>query len=179
MKKERKGLIIVHTGNGKGKTTAAMGMALRGVGHNLKILMVQFIKGTWKYGELEAAQKLHPNFELIPMGKGFIEFKNGGGPSPEDRKAVYDAWEFSKESIDSNKYDMIIFDEINTALSYGMLDLDDVLHAMENKPERLHVVLTGRNAHSKIIDIADLVTEMKEIKHPYKKGIEAQKGIEF
>ena len=179
MKKERKGLIIVHTGNGKGKTTAAMGMALRGVGHGLKILMIQFIKGTWKYGELKAAHKLYPNFELIPMGKGFIGFKNGGGPAPKDRKAVYDAWEFSKESIGSNNYDMIIFDEINTALSYGMLDLDDVLQAIVTKPERLHVVLTGRNAHSKIIDIADLVTEMKEIKHPYKKGIKAQKGIEF
>ena len=179
MKKGKKGLIIVHTGNGKGKTTAAMGMALRAVGHDQKILMIQFIKGSWKYGELEAAKKLDPNFEIIPMGKGFIGSKKGSGPSPEDLKAVIEAWKFSKEKIYSKKYDMIILDEINIALSYDMLDLDEVLQTIETKPDRLHIVLTGRSAHSRLIEIADLVTEMKEVKHPFQEGIAAQKGIEF
>lgn len=174
----RKGLIIVHTGNGKGKTTAAMGMALRAVGHNKKILMMQFIKGSWPYGELESVKKLYPNFEIIPMGKGFIHF-NKDGPSSGDREAVSNAWKDFREKMESGTFDMIILDEINYVLSYNLLGVEEVLEALRNKPADLHLVLTGRDAHPEIVDIADLVTEMKEIKHPFQKGIKAQKGIEF
>ena len=173
----QKGLIIVHTGNGKGKTTAALGLAFRAVGNGLKVCMIQFIKGTWKYGELEAAKKFD-NFEIIPMGKGFVNLGKEN-PDPEDVKAAKEAFNKGKEAILSNNYDMVILDEINYAISYKLIDVEDVIELLKNKPENVHVVLTGRNAHEKIIDIADLVTEMREIKHPYQKGIKAQKGIEF
>jgi cob(I)alamin adenosyltransferase len=176
-KEKRKGLIIVHTGNGKGKTTAAMGLALRSIGYNFKILMIQFIKGTWHYGELDAVKKLQPYFEIVPMGEGFIRF--GKGSNPKHRLAVIEAWKFSKAKIESDEFDMIILDEINYVLDYNFFPMEDVLKTLKAKPDRLHLVLTGRNAHPRVIEIADLVTEMKEVKHPFQKGIKAQKGIEF
>ena len=175
---KNKGLIIVHTGSGKGKTTAAMGLALRAVGHNFKVIMVQFIKGGRYYGELDAIKKLHPYFEIIPMGKGFIKFR-GREPNPEDIRMVAEAWSFSKEKIKSDEFDMIILDEINYIIDYGFLSVEEVLKSLKTKPDRLHIVLTGRNAHPDIIEIADLVTEMREIKHHFKNGIKAQRGIEF
>jgi cob(I)alamin adenosyltransferase len=177
-KEKRKGLIIVHTGNGKGKTTAAMGMALRAAGHHLKILMIQFIKGTWPYGELESVKRLYPDFVIMPMGRGFIRFDREG-PDPEDKRAVIEAWNIFKEKMESLEFDMIILDEINYVISYNLLDVEDVMKALRNRPLELHLVLTGRDAHPDVIGIADLVTEMKEIKHPFKDGIKAQKGIEF
>ena len=171
-------MIIVHTGSGKGKTTAAMGMALRGAGHQLKTLMIQFIKGSWHYGELNAAKKLYPYFEIIPMGKGFITFDKEG-PDSEDIRAVREAWDFFRLKMSSVEFNMIILDEINYVIDYNMLPLEDVLQVLRSKPDRLHLILTGRNAKPEIIEIADLVTEMKEVKHPFKKGIKAQKGIEF
>jgi cob(I)alamin adenosyltransferase len=176
--KKKKGLIIVHTGDGKGKTTAAMGIALRAVGHKFKVLMTQFIKGTWHYGELDSIKKLNPYFEIIPLGKGFVSL----GDKETDRKniqIVEDAWNYCKERITSGIYDIIILDEINYVIDYKLLPVEKVLNVLENKPENLHLILTGRFAHPKIIEIADLVTDMKEIKHPFKKGISAQKGIEF
>ena len=177
-KAQKTGLIIVYTGKGKGKTTAAMGMALRGAGHHHKILMIQFIKGSWHYGELESAKKLYPNFEIMPLGKGFASFERGG-PDSEDVRAVAETWDFFKKKINSGEYDMIILDEINYVLSYNLLDLEDVLETLETRPAGLHLVLTGRDAPPKLIEIADLVTAMKEIKHPFQKGVKAQKGIEF
>ena len=177
-KEKRKGLIIVHTGNGKGKTTAAMGMALRAAGHNLKVLMIQFIKGTWPYGELESVKRLYPDFMIMPMGKGFIRFDREG-PDPEDREAVIEAWNFFREKMESREFDMIVLDEINNVVNYNLLDVEEVLKVLRNRPSELHLVLTGRDAHPDVIGIADLVTEMKEIKHPFKDGIKAQKGIEF
>lgn len=174
----QKGLIIVHTGMGKGKTTAAMGMALRGVGHQLKSLMIQFIKGSWKYGELEAVKALYPFFEIVPMGKGFIHVGKPG-PEKEDVEAVSKAWKCFVEKLSSKEYDMIILDEINVAMHYGLLPLEPVLRALQEKPAGLHLVLTGRNASPEIMDMADLITEMVEVKHPYKEGVPAQKGIEF
>jgi cob(I)alamin adenosyltransferase len=177
-KEKRKGLIIVHTGNGKGKTTAAMGLALRSIGYNFKILMIQFIKGAWHYGELDAINKLHPYFEIIPLGKGFI----GLGKTEPDAKhvrAAIDAWNFCKEKMISDKFDMIILDEINYVIEYNFIPVEEVLKTLRSKPDKLHLVLTGRNAHPMIIEMADLVTEMKEVKHPFQKGIKAQKGIEF
>ena len=173
----KKGLIIVHTGPGKGKTTAALGLAFRAVGSGLRVLMVQFLKGTWHYGELDAAQVFGDKFVIRPMGKGFL--KLGGEPDPEHKRAAEEAWDFAREKIFSREYDMIVLDEINYAVSYGLLPVSSVVEALRQKPDDLHVILTGRNAHPDIVALADLVTEMREIKHPYQKGIEAQRGIEY
>lgn len=175
---EEKGLIIVYTGAGKGKTTAAMGMALRAVGHNLKVLMAQFIKGSWQYGELKAIERLHPHFEIVPLGEGFLG-SDKEAPSPNHIQSVVDAWDFCKEKMRSGEFDMIILDEINYVIDYRLLPLKWVLDTLQTKPEGLHLVLTGRNAHPGIIEVADLVTEMREIKHPFKNGTKAQRGIEF
>ncbi|NLI12525.1 cob(I)yrinic acid a,c-diamide adenosyltransferase [Pelotomaculum propionicicum] len=178
MGEKRNGLILVNTGNGKGKTTAALGMAFRAWGQGMKVLVLQFIKGGWKYGELKAAEKLGPNFEMRQMGEGFI--KGPGDQSLEEhRQAAQEALEAASVEISSGKYDLIILDEILYAVNYGLVSLDDVLGLMKKKPESLHLVLTGRNAPPEVIERADLVTEMKEIKHHYTKGIPAQKGIEF
>ena len=178
MKESAKGLVIVFTGDGKGKTTAAIGMALRAAGHGLKCLMIQFVKGGWRYGELEAAERLSPDFEMIPMGKGFIR-PDKGGPSPEDLKAVKDAWNLFQEKMTTREYRMVILDEINNVVRMGLLPVEEVLAAIEAKPPELHLVLTGRDAHPKVIEIADLVTEMREVKHPFSEGVQAQKGIEY
>lgn len=173
-----KGLTIIFTGDGKGKTTAAMGMALRATGHRVKTLMIQFIKGSWHYGELEAVKKLNPYLEIIPMGKGFLSLSKEK-IDPEDLQAVADAWKFSRKKIASGEYDMIILDEINYVISYHLLPVQEVLEVLRSKPENLHLILTGRDADAKIVEIADLVTQMEEIKHPFHKGIKAQMGIEF
>ncbi|HJW85676.1 MAG TPA: cob(I)yrinic acid a,c-diamide adenosyltransferase [Candidatus Brocadiaceae bacterium] len=171
-------LILVHTGNGKGKTTAAIGTGLRAVGHGMKVLMLQFIKGTWHTGELDAVKRLHPDFKIIQLGQGFIKSQKG-----EWSEAVLEnaraSWNLTKQEIASDAYDMIILDEINNMIDYGLIDVEEAIAVLKERPKRLSIILTGRNAHPKIIEMADLVTEMKEIKHPYKKGIKAQKGIEF
>ena len=174
----KNGLIIVFTGNGKGKTTAAMGQALRAVGQGLKVLMLQFIKGTWDYGELESIKRLDPDFKIIPMGKGFIRSKSKLNDN-EAIENINQSWEQAEKEIFSDTYDMVILDEINYVIDFGFLTVDKMLALLEKKPARLHIVLTGRNAHEKVIERADLVTEMREIKHQYSKGIKAQKGIEF
>jgi cob(I)alamin adenosyltransferase len=175
----RKGLIIVYTGPGKGKTTAALGTMLRCVGQGMKALMVQFIKGSWHYGELEAGHLLgEERFKILPMGRGFVKV-GAEKPDPEDIRLVQEAWEFARANILEGQYDLVVLDEINYAISYKMLDAGVVVEALKKKPETLHVILTGRNAHPEIVDLADLVTEMREVKHPYQKGILAQKGIEY
>ena len=174
----KKGLIIIFTGKGKGKTTAAMGQALRAVGQGLKVLMLQFIKGTWDYGELESIKRLEPDFEIQPLGKGFIR-SNSKLDENEAQENVNQSWKQARNEILSDKYDMIILDEINYVISYGLLPVEEVLALFEEKPDRLHLILTGRDAHQSIVERADLVTEMNEIKHQYSKGIKAQKGIEF
>ena len=172
------GLILVNTGNGKGKTTAALGMALRAWGQGMKVLVLQFIKGGWKYGELKAAEKLGPDFEMRQLGEGFI--KGPGDQSLEEhRHAAAEALAAARTEISSGKYDLIILDELLYAVNYGLVSLADTLDLMAKKPDALHLVLTGRNAPPEIIERADLVTEMKEIKHHYNRGIPAQKGIEY
>jgi len=174
-KPKKKGLIIVHTGDGKGKTTAALGIALRACGYGMKVIMLQFFKGKWKYGELRSAPKLG-TFEIQPMGQGFTwESKD----VEVDKAMVREAWRAAKEKILSGNYDVVILDEINYALSYGFLPVADIVEFLKNKPPMLHVILTGRDAKPEIIEIADLVTEMRQIKHPFEQGISAQKGIEF
>jgi cob(I)alamin adenosyltransferase len=173
--RKKKGLIIVHTGNGKGKTTAALGLALRACGYGMKVIMLQFFKGKWKYGELRSAPKLG-SFEIHPMGKGFTwESKD----VEIDKAMVREAWRAAQEKILSGNYDVVVLDEINYALSYGFLPLADIVDFLRNKPPMLHVILTGRHAKPEILGIADLVTEMRQIKHPFEQGICAQRGIEF
>jgi cob(I)alamin adenosyltransferase len=174
----RRGLIIVNTGPGKGKTTAAMGTALRAVGNGMKVLMLQFLKGSWHYGELDAVQAFGDNFIMKQMGRGFVKV-GGAETDPEDVRLVDEAWAEAEQAILSAQWDLIILDEINYAISYKMLDPQKVVEALKKKPEMVHVILTGRNAHPAIVEIADTVTEMREIKHAYQKGIEAQRGIEY
>lgn len=172
--RERIGLVIVNTGNGKGKSTAALGLAMRAIGNGMTVAMVQFIKGMWKVGEYESARKL--GFEIRPMGEGFTWVTKDRGL---DIRAAHEAWGYAKKHIFSGKYDMVILDEINYALDYGYVELVDVLETLRIRPRHVHVVLTGRKAKPEVIELADLATEMVEVKHPYKKGIKAQKGIEY
>ncbi len=179
MPENRKGLIIVYTGPGKGKTTAALGTAMRAVGQGMKVLMVQFIKGSWHYGELDAAHMLgDERLKILPMGRGFVKV-GAEAPDPEDVRLVREAWDFAAARIRSGEFDLVVLDEINYAISYKMLDPAAVVEALRRKPEKVHVILTGRNAHPSVIELADLVTEMREVKHPYQKGIVAQRGIEY
>jgi cob(I)alamin adenosyltransferase len=176
---EGKGLLIVYTGPGKGKTTCALGTAFRAVGQGLRVLMVQFIKGSWHYGELDAAKMLgEDKFEIRPMGRGFIKI-GGVDTDPEDIKLCEECWSFGREQIYSGKYDLVILDEINYVISYKILDPEKVADALAKRPEQVHVICTGRNAHPKLVELADLVTEMREVKHPYTKGILAQRGIDY
>jgi cob(I)alamin adenosyltransferase len=174
----RRGLIIVNTGPGKGKTTAAMGTALRAVGNGMKVLMLQFLKGSWHYGELDAVKAFGDNFIMKQLGRGFVKV-GGAETDPEDIRMVEEAWQESREAILSGKWDLVILDEINYAISYGMLDPEKVVETLKQKPEMVHVILTGRNAHAKIVEIADTVTEMRQVKHAYEAGILAQRGIEY
>jgi len=171
----KKGLIIVNTGNGKGKTSAALGTALRAAGNGFKVLVLQFMKGSWKYGELEAFKKF-PNVEIIQLGSGFTWHKEN---LDEDRDLAEKGWKRASKAILNGDYQLIVLDEINYVLSYGLLDMGNVIQVLRQKPKMLHVILTGRDAMPEIIKMADLVTEMKEVKHPFKDGVYAQKGIEF
>ena len=174
--KLEKGLVQVYTGNGKGKTTAAFGLALRAIGRGLKVYMIQFIKGGFDYGELYVADKL-PNLQLKAFGRGkFIIQKP---PAQEDVKLAEEAFQLAREIIEKGQHDMVILDEINVALNLKLISLEEVLEMVRNKPEHVELILTGRNAPQRIIEAADLVTEMKEVKHPFNKGLEARKGIEY
>lgn len=175
---QERGYIIVLTGNGKGKTTSAMGMAMRAMGHGTKVIMLQFLKGTWRYGELETAKRLAPDFSIHPLGSGFVHV-DPENPDPADIETARKAWEICKEALFSGKYGMIIFDEINNAIAYGLLPVDEVLEALKKRPQNLHVVLTGRDAHPRLLEMADLVTELTEVRHPYRKGAAVRKGIEY
>jgi len=175
---ENKGLLIVYTGPGKGKTTCALGTAFRAVGQGLRVLMVQFIKGSWHYGELDAAKAFGDRFIMKQMGRGFVKV-GAEKPDPEDVRMVEEAWAEGVQAIQSGEWDLVILDEINYAISYGMLDPAKVAEALKQKPEMVHVILTGRNAHPTIVELADTVTEMRQVKHAYEKGVLAQRGIEY
>ena len=175
----QKGLVVVYTGGGKGKTSAALGLVLRAVGYNHKDCMVQFVKGSWHYGELDSAKRLAPEFELITAGKGFVGILDDKSPREEHVKAANDTLMISREKIMSGKFDVVILDEINYAIQLELLKLGDVIDMIKSKPAELDLVLTGNHATKEVIELADLVTEMKEIKHPFKSGIKAKKGIDF
>ncbi|HNV94443.1 MAG: cob(I)alamin adenolsyltransferase/cobinamide ATP-dependent adenolsyltransferase [Candidatus Methanofastidiosum methylothiophilum] len=171
-----KGLIQIYTGTGKGKSTAAFGLTLRASGYGLKSLIIQFMKQGNSYGEHFAINKLE-NIEIVSFGKSkFIDFKN---PSKEDIDLVNEAWDFATKSINIGKYDIIVLDEINVALNFKLLNLEKVIDVLKNKPDSIEIILTGRYAPKELIEIADLVSEIVEVKHPYQKGIIARKGIEY
>ena len=175
--KKRKGLIIINTGEGKGKSTAAFGIALRAAGNKMKVFIMQFMKGQWKVGEKKAISKLAPYIEFEAMGDGFTWDTNN---IEQDKSTARQAYEIAKEKLLSGNYQMVIFEEINYVLDYQFFPEDEFLELLRNKPYMTHVICTGRNASEKLIEIADLVTEMKMIKHPFKEQeIPAQKGIEF
>ncbi|MFH2036888.1 MAG: cob(I)yrinic acid a,c-diamide adenosyltransferase [Candidatus Zixiibacteriota bacterium] len=176
---EKKGLLVVYTGNGKGKTTAALGMTIRAVGYGWKVSIVQFIKGSWKYGEMDGLKRLEPEVELNIMGEGFVGIIDDDKPIEEHREAAKKAFELLLDKVKSGKYELVIADELNVAMMLGLITLDELKTLIEQKPKELHLVITGRGAHKWLIEKADLVTEMTEIKHPYQKGILAQKGVDY
>jgi cob(I)alamin adenosyltransferase len=173
------GIVLIYTGKGKGKTTAALGIVLRAVGHGLKVLMVQFIKGEWYYGELSSYKRLEPEFEMIAAGKGFIGILDDDHEFEEHKKAAIEAINLANAKITSNVYDIVILDEINYAIKLNLITSDQVLRLIDLKPKKTSLILTGNYAPKEIVQIADLVTEMNEIKHPFKKGIKAKKGIDY
>jgi cob(I)alamin adenosyltransferase len=177
-KKKTKGLVIVYTGDGKGKTTAALGTALRAAGHGMKTLIIQFVKSYKRYGELKFVKKYDCGIEIKTMGKGYVGIKGDVHPFDEHVKAAKKTLEFARRQILSKKYDIIVLDEINIALDKELLTIKDVTDLIKQKPPDLHLILTGRGAPRKLIQLADLASEVKEIKHPFKKGIPAQKGVE-
>ena len=174
-----RGLVIVYTGGGKGKTTAALGLALRASGYGRRICMVQFIKGSWHYGEMDSARMLGPNFDLVPAGKGFVGIIDDTSPRSEHEAAARAALGEAKRRVDSDAYDLVILDEVNYAVGLGLVGIDDVLGVVRGRPARLDIVLTGNGAREELIGEADLVTEMREVKHPYRSGVKAKKGIDF
>ena len=170
------GLVQVYTGEGKGKTSAAFGLALRALGRGLNVSVVQFIKGGFDYGELHTLRRL-TNLDLKAFGRGrFITVKP---PEAEDRNLAHEALKWSERVVTSGKYDVVILDEVNVALNLRLIDLEDVVRLVKSKPQHVELVLTGRYAPQEIIELADLVTEMKEIKHPFSKGVPPRKGIEY
>lgn len=174
----RRALLLINTGPGKGKTTAALGTALRAVGNGMRVLVLQFLKGSWHYGELDAVETFGDRFVLKQMGRGFVKV-GGAETDPEDLRLVEQAWEEARAAIGSGEWDMVVLDEINYAISYKMLDPEIVAETLRNRPEMVHVILTGRNAHPLLVELADTVTEMREVKHAYQKGVQAQRGVEY
>jgi cob(I)alamin adenosyltransferase len=172
----KKSLLTVFTGRGKGKTTAALGMAVRALGHDLKVCMIQFVKGTWKTGEWDALKLYGDRMVIHIKGMGFIN-------SPDDvdryREAAQEAWQLTKEILNAPDFNMVILDELTYLLTYKMIDEKDVCNTLHNRRKDLHVVVTGRDAPDCLLEAADLVTEMREVKHPMQSGVKAQRGIEF
>ena len=176
MPKLEKGLVQVYTGDGKGKTSSAFGLALRAVGRGLKVYIIQFIKGGFDYGELYVVDRL-PNLKLKAFGRGM--FVTERPPGKEDVEPAQEALALSQEVVKSGEYDIVILDEISVALNLKLISLEKVLELIKDKPEHVELVLTGRSAPEEIIKAADLVTEMREVKHPFHKGYQARKGIEY
>ncbi|OHE57592.1 MAG: cob(I)yrinic acid a,c-diamide adenosyltransferase [Thermodesulfovibrio sp. RBG_19FT_COMBO_42_12] len=177
--KEKVGLVIVMTGHGKGKTTSALGIALRAAGYGMRVCIIEFIKGDMYSGEIDSIKRFSPNVELHLTGKGFCGIRGNKYTHQEHRADAQDALKLAKEKMSSGNFDILILDEINNALNLKLIDLPQVLELIESKPLLMHLILTGRDAHPEVIKRAHTVTEMKEIKHAYKQGIEPQKGIDY
>jgi len=172
-------LLIVYTGDGKGKTSAALGMCVRAVGYDWNICLIQFVKGSWKYGELEGLKRLMPNVDLHVVGEGFVGINDDKKDFSEHRKAAMEGLKLAEVKIGSGEYNLIILDEINVALSLGLVTDDSVRELISKRPNSVDIVITGRGAPDWLIEMADLVTEMKEIKHPFQKGYPAKRGIDW
>jgi len=182
--RSRRGLLIVHTGDGKGKTTAALGVALRALGHGWRVCVIQFFKGDWPvvYGEVQMGQRLAPQFEILQLGRGFVKHMGDKKPFEEHRQAAQEALRVARERMVSGAYDLVILDELVYAIDYAgvsLVTLQEVLDLVDAKPPSLHLILTGRNAPQALIDRADLVTEMREIKHPWQQKVPAQQGVDY
>lgn len=177
--KERKGLVVVITGHGKGKTTTAFGIAVRACGHDMKVCIIQFMKGDLYSGEWDGVKKMGCRVELISTGKGFCGIQGNPYPFEEHRRNAQDAVELTRLKMELGEFDILILDEINNALHLKLVDLEQVLDIIRGKPPLLHLVLTGRDAHPQVIETADTVSEVQEIKHAYRKGIEPQPGIDY
>jgi cob(I)alamin adenosyltransferase len=175
-KDQIKGLIAVFTGNGKGKTTAALGLAFRALGHDHRVCVIQFIKGSWRYGELEAARHFQPQLDFHVMGRGFT-WKSDD--LEKDKAAAREAWDFAVQTIHANRHELVILDEFTYLSHYQIIAEEEILTVLRNKPPTMHIAITGRYASEALIQLADLVTEMREIKHPFQNGVKAQKGMEF
>ncbi|MBI5115700.1 cob(I)yrinic acid a,c-diamide adenosyltransferase [Candidatus Poribacteria bacterium] len=190
------GLIHIYTGEGKGKTTSALGMAVRAVGNGLNVIMIQFLKTSNRYGELKGAKKLTPGFEIVQMGPECVRLRRDPtadkecigcmechvdreNPRVSDLEAARRALDFAEDCMSNGMYDLVILDEVNYAVNFNLLSAEEVVSALRNKRDSVEVVLTGRSAHSALIEIADYVTEMREIKHPWRGGATARKGIEY
>ncbi len=178
----RQGLILINTGAGKGKTTAALGTAFRAAGNGMRVLVLQFLMGSWHYGELDSGEALNSldgyTYVLRKLGRGFVKV-GGAEADPEDLRMVEVGWNEAVREIMSGDWDLIVLDEINYVIGYKMLDPERVADVLRRKPEMLHIILTGRNADPLLVELADTVTEMREVKHAYQRGILAQRGIEF
>ncbi len=175
-KTEERGLLIVHTGKGKGKSTAAMGMVMRCIGHGMRVGIVQFVKGVWHTGERDVLARFPELVSVHAMGEGFTWDTQD---RQRDIAAAHAAWETAKEMVADPAYRLVLLDELNIVLRYDYLPLDEVVAALAAKPRDLHVIVTGRNAKPSLVDIADLVTDMTMVKHPFRAGVKAQAGIEF
>lgn len=173
---DNRGLLIVFTGNGKGKTTSALGQAFRAIGHGFRVCMIQFIKGSWKYGELETAGQFAGLMDVHVMGRGFTWTSED---LEKDVAAAREAWNFAKQVIREGKHRIVILDELTYLITYKMIGEQDVIETLNARPAGMHIVVTGRGATQELINAADLVTEMVDVKHPYENGVRAQKGIEF
>lgn len=174
-----KGLLIVYTGDGKGKTTAALGMCVRAIGYDWNICLIQFVKGSWKYGELKGLKRLEPNVELHVIGEGFVGIVDDTKSFEEHRNAARKGVELALQKIRSEQYPLVILDELSVACSLGLVTQEELESIVAARPEKQNLVITGRGASDWLRDRADLVTEMKEIKHPFQKGIMAQKGVDW
>jgi len=171
-----RGLVQVYTGDGKGKTSAAFGLALRALGRGLKVYVIQFIKGGFDYGELYVVKRL-PNFKLTAFGRG--KFVTDVPPKKDDIKLAKEALELTKKVVNDGEYDVVVLDEINVALHLKLIGTNEVVDLIRRKPKHVELILTGRYAPSEVVELADLVTEMKEVKHPFTKGVPPRKGIEY
>ncbi len=175
-RKLHQGRVQVYTGNGKGKTTASLGLAFRAAGHGLRVGILQFMKGSTVYGELEAARRMVPEISIEQVGRD--TFVSRDNPDPEDRRMAREGFEKAKKMVLSGDYDLVILDELNCAVDFGLIPVEEVAELIRSKPRSTELVLTGRNAHPDIVALADLVTEMREIKHYYHAGQPARRGIE-
>lgn len=176
---KRVGLVVVITGKGKGKTTSALGMALRAVGHGMKVCMIHFIKGNLYSGEMEGIKRLYPDVEAHVTGKGFCGIRGDSHSFREHREAAQSGIKLAREKMGSGRFDILILDEINNALKLELIDLDQVIDLIDKKPPLMHLILTGRDAHPEVIKRADTVSEILDIKHPYHEGVEPQPGVDY